>query len=218
MRAVFNVLFIGVIGFLSSCSSDSDSSKFTAEERELRTMLNNEWEASSFTDLMFELPLLQENINWILDYEGRIPMRGKDRSIVIGMNKKGGFYLIDENTRKGYVGEPLHDLLYCCTFQQGNKFTGMFSGMSQKEIFQEFYVRKIDENTMILFLVKVKDEDGRLPYGYGIVYMLKKKGIWEEKTTFRKIFQRYRYYDNMLDKMIMAEENYERDVTQGGCQ
>ncbi|MGG5505970.1 MULTISPECIES: hypothetical protein [unclassified Myroides] len=219
MRRVFGVLVIAISSLLSSCSSDSDSSKFTAEERELRTLLNHEWEATdAYQGLTYELPLSEEYIADLLNFDWSVQTGVVDHSIVVGMNKKGGFYFIDEKIRKENGGEPLQDLFYSCTSQQGNKFTGVFSGMSVKGAYREFYVRKVDENTMNLVIVYKEVERDNYAYGYCSVYAFKKIGAWDEQTTFRKIFQRYRYYDNMLDKMILAEENYERDLAQGSCQ
>lgn len=224
MRSVCTAFVLVISGLLSSCSSDSNSSSFTSEERELRTLLNNEWVAVKESKYIpFELPMSEDFIPNLLESELVVNTGINNRSIVAGMNKQGGFYLIDEYTGKGprgeeYTSEPLLELLYSCTTQHGNKFTGTFTGMSVKGTTWEFYVRKADENTMHLVIVHVKESTQRYPTGLCSAYIFKKKGPWDETTTFRKIFQRYRYYDAFLDRMIMAEENYERDVARGGCQ
>ncbi len=223
MRSVCTAFVLVLVGLLGSCSSDSDSNTFTSEERELRTLLNNEWVAVKESKyLPFELPMSEDFIPNLLESDLFINTGIYNRSIVAGMNKQGGFYLIDEYAgidadRESLTREPLLDLLYSCTTQQGNKFTGTFTGMSVKGATWEFYVRKADENTMHLVIIHVKESTQSYPMGLYSAYIFKKQGPWEEKTTFRKIFQRYRYYDPFIDQMIMAEENYERDVARGGC-
>lgn len=221
MRKFLSLVVLSVVALLGSCSSDSSNS----EEKELRTLLNNEWEAVSSSYASYDLGLSQEQINNFIekgiveiDIEAEKYLLGDDSLLYdkdeffFGMNKKGGLYFWGNE-----IESKIHTrftFYYACAQQKEKKFTGSFNNHVEPASKMDLYVHKVDENTIKILLLRVAS------YGYSSsrckLYVFKKIGAWNESTNLKSILEKYDYPSYYIE--LLGGENYERDVAQGKCQ
>lgn len=225
MRNFIYVVLMIVVASIMGCSSDSDSS--TSEEKELRTLLNNEWEAIEWEKRgLYERknsdrgPLTKEEIDTLLDESWLMPF-SDPYTVILGMNKKGEIYYLLKHDEKNYpIENPIIDFLYVATKQKDNVFTGCFNYLTEpdKEIEKRsFYIRKIDENTIKVTFIYA--ESNRRPehteYFYS-TFLMKKKGSWDESITVKKLLERYNFEPNFIE--MMGGDRYEKEVAERNCQ
>ena len=210
---------LGILGLFSSCKSDDVMSK---DEYELRTLLNHEWEAIEALDGIFDLekleyPVTAEKIDSLFDLKTRSLEYVSDK-ISLGMNKKGGFYAFSGKHFPPFYGSQHGSIIYFCSTQEKNRFSGKFyevSAYGEPEAYDgEIYIRKIDENTIKVLILKHGEDDNRRFMDYG-VYVLNKKGAWNESTSIKGILESYNAEAQFIE--FIGGEHFERDVAQGRC-
>lgn len=209
MKQIFSIGLLALVSLFSSCSSDSDP--FTQEERELRSLLNNEWEVVQYLEKMNSYPDQVIDIQYLLVDQLLYQTNNKGAEMILGMNKKGGFYY--------WVGRDETSLLehfyYMCTTQEGNKFTGTFNTMESNPYEAEIHVHKIDTNTIRVLFLATYERNEQTFTTYEI-FLLNKKNAWNETTSLSSLLKKYNYFTDFIE--LMGGENYERDIAQGGCQ
>ena len=205
MKKILSLVLLSVVALLGSCSSDSSNN----EEKELRTLLNNEWEVVSSSSLQyFEGKLNEDDLNYLFN-DAKLWSEDEENDFIFGMNKKGGLYYYNYS-KEGKIIFPFY---YICTKQTGNKFTGIANSLSEPVEELDLHVRKVDDNTMkIVFFTVKSGEEHRLGY----VHVLRKQRAWNESTNLKSILEKYDYPSHVIE--VMGGENYERDVAQGRCQ
>ncbi len=110
------------------------------------------------------------------------------------MNKKGGFYTFSEKLYPpNYEFQP-GSVIYFCSTQEKNRFSGKFNEVPVSgEPFAyegEMHIRKIDEKTMKVLIVKHQVDDNRRFMDYDL-YVLNKKGAWKEETSVKSLLEHF---------------------------
>lgn len=219
MQKYFSVILFAMIALLVSCNSDSDSDTFTKEEKELRALLNNEWsivESGRFyAEDFFDNQMYPVSENQIEEMFGitTYPFNRveSETEYLLGMNRKGGFYSIYGTSDR----RSLYDFGYACLSQKGNKFTGYFNGITTNNQIKDMYIRKVDDDTLKLLVVYPIDFSAYVVADVNL-YVLKKRGAWDESFSVKKIFEMFDYPPENIK--LWDLENYERDKGQGRCQ
>lgn len=223
-KLLYMLVVTSVLGLVIGCNSDSDS--LTSEETEIKELLNNEWEAIEWSQYEMhvsytpDIPLTTEEIELIMDRSDVAPFR-EPYVISLGLNKKGELYYIHKHAQQEYpIDNPVIDLLYVATTQKDNVFTGCFNYLTEPDKSVRngsFYIRKMDENTIkVMFtLAERTNGKGEISYSYRVLVM-KKKGMWDEHTTVKKLLERYNFEPNFIE--MMGGDHYEKEVAVKNCQ
>lgn len=219
MKKYCIVLVVGILGLFSSCKSDDTMSK---DNYELKTLLNHEWESIEAVNGIFELvkleyPITEKKIDSLFELK-TMPLKYVYEKISLGMNKKGGFYTFSEKLYPPNYGFQPGSVIYFCSTQEKNRFSGKFNEVpvfGQPFAYEgEMHIRKIDEKTIKVLIVKHRVDDNRRFMDYD-VYVLNKKGDWKEETSVKSLLEDFNADAQFIE--FIGGEHFERDVAQGRC-
>lgn len=219
MKEYCIVLVLCVLCLCSGCKSDDAMSQ---NEYELRTLLNHEWEAteinSYYTEpLVLESSITTEEIEELFNIK-TMPITYSTEKMTLGMNKKGGFYALKQTQYSSSFEYGPKSIFYSCTTQEGNKFSGRINDVSflgePKAYDGEVHMRKIDTNTIKVLILYYQVVNSKWYINFN-VYVLNKKGAWNEKTSVKSLLERYNVDAQFIE--FIGGEHFERDVAQGRC-
>ncbi|WP_353102620.1 hypothetical protein [Myroides odoratus] len=219
MKKCWFVLVLCVLFVFSGCKSDDVMSK---DAYGLRVLLNNEWESIEAANGIFELvkleyPITEKKINSLFELK-TVPLKYVYEKISLGMNKKGGFYTFSEKLYpSNYEFQP-GSVIYFCLTQKENRFSGKFNEVpvfGEPFAYEgEMHIRKIDEKTIKVLIVKHQVDDNRRFMDYDL-YVLNKKGGWKEETSVKSLLEDFNADAQFIE--LIGGEHFERDVAQGRC-
>ncbi|STZ69004.1 hypothetical protein [Myroides odoratus] len=219
MKKCWIVLVLCVLFVFSGCKSDDDLSK---DSKELRTLLNHEWEATEIINHYIignrlKYPFTTEKMEELFNTE-TYSIENYIHKFKMGMNKKGGFYYVEEIKN---VNTNLYDkinVMYMCTTQEEDRIFGKLNYIPNNgqpiSYEADLYVRKIDENTIKLLMINHGEDPANKDMTFAL-FVLNKKGAWNENTAVQSILESFGIDRQYIE--FIGGEHFERDVAQGRC-